>query len=131
MNALAHAGAMGSGNTKDRGPVVVDNPQARCFEAYLDQHLAGYLRYCLKDGELWLIETAVSRQHCIDNLVPPLANAALETARENMLDVRPLSPAVRSYLAIHPEYGFLVSGAGRPVASRLVEESVTGPVSGS
>jgi hypothetical protein len=130
MNATEFASAVESGCAKDREPLVVNNPEARCFEAYLDQHLAGYLRYCIKDGEIWLIETAVSRQHCIDNLVPPLASTALETARENMLDVRPLSPAVRSYLAMHPEYGFLVSGSGQAPAPGPVQARVGGQTNG-
>jgi hypothetical protein len=113
MNAIESATVGKSGSVKDRPLLVVNNPEAGCFEAHLDQHLAGYLRYCIKNGEIWLLETVVSRQHCIDNLVPPLASAALETAREYMLEVRPLSPAIKSYLAIHPEYGFLVSGSGR------------------
>lgn len=114
MNVSGRESAEGSAGVKPPRLQVRDNAVAECFEIYVDQHLAGYLRYRIRDGEIWLIETTVSREHCIDNLVPHLAGSALETARQCRLDVRPISPAVRSFIAIHPEYGAGAADGSRP-----------------
>ncbi|NKX55412.1 GNAT family N-acetyltransferase [Arthrobacter mobilis] len=87
--------------TAARRPLVRDNPAARRFEIYVGQHPAGYLRYCIKDDEIWLLETVVSRRYCVDNLVPYLVCWALDDARQRRLDVRVVSPAVRTFIAIH------------------------------
>jgi hypothetical protein len=99
MNATGHNGTVEPA-VRDRHLLVRDNPEARRYEIYIDRHLAGYLRYHIGNGEIWLIETTISRQHCIDNLVPHLAGLALDTARQKRLDVRPVSPAVRRFMAI-------------------------------
>jgi uncharacterized protein len=114
MTTTRHQGAVVPAGTADQQPLVRENRKARCFEIYVGQHLAGYLSYRLEHGEIWLIETIISRQYRIDNLVPHLAGCALETARRRRLKVRPVSPAVRHFMAIHPEYGSAAAdGSGR------------------
>ena len=72
MNTTTGGGPAAPGSVKDRQLVVLDNEAACCFEIYVDRQLAGYLRYRIEHGTIWLIETTVSRQYRIDNLVPHL-----------------------------------------------------------
>ncbi|MCW2135007.1 GNAT family N-acetyltransferase [Arthrobacter sp. VKM Ac-2550] len=89
-------------------PVVRQNQAAEQFEIYLGGHLAGFLRYRLVNGEMRLIETTISREHRIDNLVPCLISHALRVAGLKGLTVLPLSPAVCGFISMHPQYMHLV-----------------------
>jgi uncharacterized protein len=128
MNVTGYGGTVAPAAARDRHLLVRDNPEARRYEIYIDRHLAGYLRYHISNGEIWLIETTISRQHCIDNLVPYLASLALDTARQNRLDVRPLSPAMRRFMAI--QSGPAAAAAGSQAASPSVEQEQTVPDDG-
>jgi uncharacterized protein len=92
---------METARANERKLQVRDNPAGCRFEIYVDRQLAGYLRYRIDNGGIWLIETAVGLQHCIDNLVPDLVGRALASARQRGLTIRPISPAVRRFMAIH------------------------------
>lgn len=85
--------------TNERKLQVLDNPAGCRFEIYVDRQLAGYLRYRIDGAGIWLIETAIGLRHCTDNLVPELVGCALAAAQRSGLAIRPVSPAVRRFVA--------------------------------
>lgn len=97
-----HARSTASG--QDTVPLVRDNPEESRFDIYAGKQAVGYLKYRIHDGEMSLLETAIDRRYRMDNLTPLLISHALGEARRRQLTVLPLSPAVRHFLAINPQF---------------------------
>ena len=91
-----------------RGARVVRNDEARRYEAYLDEALAGTLTFRAVAGHLTLVHTEVEPGFEGRGVGARLASSALDDARARGLGVRPLCPFVASYIERHPAYADLV-----------------------
>ncbi len=90
------------------GPTVVDVPEESRFEIRLDGRLAGFAEYRTKPdgahpGLLVLTHTEIDEAFEGRGLGSVLVRAALDTARERGVPVRPDCPFVRAYVARHPD----------------------------
>ncbi len=92
------------------GPMkVTDVPEKHRFELPVGGQLA-LLNYRLEGNTITLVHTEVPAALAGRGLGSILARAALESARERGLKVRPTCPFVRDFLLRHPEYADLVVG---------------------
>ena len=89
-------------------PTVVDVPEASRFEIRFDDQLAGVAVYRAEPGLLVFTHTEIDDAHAGQGRGSVLVRAALDSARERGLAVRPVCPFVRGYIARHAEYADLV-----------------------
>jgi uncharacterized protein len=82
---------------------VVDNPEARRYELYVADELAGEIAYSHRDGRITLIHTEVADAFEGQGLGSRLVSGALKDIRSRGLELVPMCPFVRSYLARHPD----------------------------
>lgn len=99
------------------GPVaeaeVVDVPEESRYELRLHGRLIGLAAYRRRDGRIAFTHTEVD-ESCEDRgCGSRLAEAALEDARRQGLDVVPLCPFIARYIERHPEYEQLVADGYR------------------
>jgi hypothetical protein len=101
-------------------PTVVDVPEESRFEIRVDGRLAGFAEYRTKPdgahpGLLVFTHTEIDDAFEGRGLGSALVRAALDTARDRRVPVRPDCPFVRAYVARHPdEYLDLVPTDLRP-----------------
>ena len=102
------------------GPTVVDVPEANRFEIHVDGRLAGFAEYSTRPdgahpGLLVFTHTEVDEAFGGRGLGSTLVRAALDTARDRGVPIRPDCPFVRTYVERHPdEYLALVPDDLRP-----------------
>ena len=89
-------------------PVVTDVPERHRFEIVVDGERAGLAGYRTAPGRITFTHTEIDDAFEGRGLGSTLVRAALDTARERGLAVRPECPFVRSYIARHPDYVDLV-----------------------
>lgn len=87
---------------------VRHNPQARRFEAALEEGLAR-CDYRMLDGVMHLVHTEVPPALEGRGVGAALVRAALDHASAEGLRVRPMCSFVSAYLARHPEYRNLLA----------------------
>jgi len=87
---------------------VINNEEARRFEARVDGHLA-LIAYRRFPGKIVFDHTEVPAPLEGEGLAARLTRAALDYARANHLRVVSLCPFVSSYIRRHPEVQDLVS----------------------
>jgi predicted GNAT family acetyltransferase len=86
-------------------PRVVDNPDVPRYELYVGDDLAGVLLYSRRNGTIALIHTEVDQAFEGRGLASRLIAGALEDIRRQGLEMVPVCPFVRSYLARHVTTG--------------------------
>jgi predicted GNAT family acetyltransferase len=85
-------------------PRVVDNPDAKRYELWLGDELAGEIRYSLRDdGKLVLIHTEIDPGHKGEGLGNVLVKGGLDDLHERGIEYVVVCPFVRAYLRRHPE----------------------------
>jgi predicted GNAT family acetyltransferase len=84
-------------------PRIVDNPEVPRYELYVGEELAGTLLYSRRNGTIALIHTEVDEAFEGHGLGSKLVAGALEDVRRQGLEMVPVCPFVRSYLARHPQ----------------------------
>ena len=84
-------------------PRVVDNPDESRYELWLDDRLAGEIRYAASDGTIVLIHTEIDRGLEGQGLGNVLVQGALDDLRERGIEYVPVCPFVRAYLKRHPQ----------------------------
>jgi len=87
---------------------VIDNPAELRYELTEDGERIGELRYRLEPGVVVLVHTEVDPAHEGRGLGTVLIRGALDDIRARGLELTPLCPFVRAYIARHPEYRDLV-----------------------
>ncbi|HST66738.1 MAG TPA: GNAT family N-acetyltransferase [Mycobacteriales bacterium] len=92
---------------------VTDRPERHRFEITADGQVAGFADYQLHGGSITFTHTQVEDAYEGKGLGSVLVKHALESARERGLEVLPLCPFVRSWIARHPDYLPLVPAAAR------------------
>jgi len=84
-------------------PRVVDNPADDRYELWLDDRLAGELRYTRSGGRLVLVHTEVDPELKGKGLANVLVQRTLEDLRGRGIEYVPVCPFVRAYLKRHPQ----------------------------
>ena len=90
---------------------VVDVPGESRYELRLGGHLIGLAAYRRRDGRIAFTHTEVDPACEGRGFGSRLAEAALEDARRQDLDVVPLCPFIAHFIERHPEYEALVPSA--------------------
>jgi predicted GNAT family acetyltransferase len=90
-------------------PRVVDNPPELRYEIWVDDRLAGQIRYTLDGEVVTMVHTDVDPELEGSGLGRTLVAGALDDVRGQGRRVRPLCPFVAKYIARHPEYADLVA----------------------
>ena len=86
------------------GPRVADNPEELRYELWLDDRLAGEIRYTIReDGTVVLVHTEIDPSLEGQGLGNVLVQGALDDLRGRGIDYIPLCPFVRAYLQRHPQ----------------------------
>jgi len=93
--------------------VIVDVPEANRYELRLGGRLIGFAEYRRRDGHIVLTHTEVIESMEDRGFGSSLAEAALEDARRQGIEVVPLCPFIAHYIEQHPEYAELVAARNR------------------
>jgi predicted GNAT family acetyltransferase len=94
--------------------LVTDVPDARRFEAYVDDELVAFVEYRLAPGVITFLHTEVLPGNEGRGVGGQVARTVLDEARARGLRVRPLCPFIAAWIRRHPEYADLV--IERPVS---------------
>jgi predicted GNAT family acetyltransferase len=87
---------------------VTENRGESRFEVEVDGKVAGFVSYQRGKGVIAFMHTEIKDEFEGQGLGGKLVAGALDTAREEGLQVLPYCPFTRSYIAKHPEYLDLV-----------------------
>jgi predicted GNAT family acetyltransferase len=90
-------------------PRVVDNPSELRYEIWVDDRLAGEIRYTLDGEVVTMVHTEVDPADEGTGLGQTLVAGALDDVRGQGRRVRPICPFVAKYIARHPDYADLVA----------------------
>lgn len=88
---------------------VTDNPDRSRYEAFVDDRLAGFAEYKLREDVIIFVHTVVDDAFEGQGVGSALARGALDGAREADLRVRPHCPFIRGWIEKHPDYQDLVA----------------------
>jgi uncharacterized protein len=98
-----------NGDGKGSDVRVADNSEEHRYEAFVDEELAGHILYRFQSGLITLVHTEVDPAFEGRGIGSGLVAAALDDIRSRDLELVPICPFVRRYIARHPEYADLVS----------------------
>jgi uncharacterized protein len=87
---------------------VLDRPAERAFKLYAGEREAGSLRYAKQGDRLVLVHTEIDPAFEGEGLGSTLVRGALDDVRARGLEVVPVCPFVRRWLARHLEYADVV-----------------------
>lgn len=89
--------------------IVVENNRAQLqYQVFKAGELAGYVQYSMDGAEMWALHTSMKRCFKSALLVEILIHHVLTDAHTSRLAVLPFCPALRMFIAEHPEYTRLV-----------------------
>ncbi|HVA86470.1 MAG TPA: GNAT family N-acetyltransferase, partial [Candidatus Saccharimonadales bacterium] len=89
---------------------VANNPDARRYEAWLGDQLAGFAEYEPAEGRVIFTHTEIDPGFSGRGGGTGLARAALDDVRARGLRVTPLCPFIAAWIKRHPIYADLVVG---------------------
>lgn len=89
-------------------PVIENNREDLQYQLFEAGELAGYVQYHMSGNEIWVLHSCLARNFKSSDLVGALLRRVLEDAHFSRLAVVPFCPAMRSYVASHPQYAGLV-----------------------
>jgi len=92
---------------------VVDNRQARRFEIYHGDDLAGFAEYHLRGNRIAVLHTEIVPRLKGRGLAGKLARHMLDDARRRRREVLPYCTFIRWWISEHPDYLDLVPHALR------------------
>jgi predicted GNAT family acetyltransferase len=96
---------------------IVDNPELRRYEAYLDDELAGFSDYRLAPGRVVFTHTEVDPRYGGRGIGSHLVRAELDESRRRGLKVTPVCPFVRAFMRRHADYHDLLNAPLREPAA--------------
>ncbi|GAA2729490.1 GNAT family N-acetyltransferase [Actinocorallia aurantiaca] len=105
---------------------VADDREARRFELFLEDELAGFIDYKPTNAGLSFLHTEIDPRFGGRGLGSVLVGGALDAVRSEGLSVLPFCPFVRRYIQDHPEYLELVP-ADRRARFELPAETPEAP----
>lgn len=88
--------------------VVTDHPERERYEIHVDGELAGFAEYRGRTDTRSFTHTEIDERFEGRGLGGELVRQALDDVRAKGLQVIPICPFVKAYLARHPEYLDLV-----------------------
>ena len=88
---------------------VRDNPAELRYEILAGDDLLGIIQYVNKPGRVVLVHTEIEPKAEGHGVGSRLVTGALADIRARGLELVPVCPFVRAYLARHPEYDDLVA----------------------
>lgn len=89
-------------------PTVVHVPDATRWEVRVDDVLAGFTEYFLKDDRFVFVHTEIDGEFDGRGLGSVLARGALDEVRSMGRLLVPLCPFIHGWIARHPDYRDLV-----------------------
>jgi len=92
---------------------VTDNPGKSRYEVHEDGELAGFVQFERAGDTIILIHTETEPRFRGEGLAGRLVQACLDDVRKQGLNVVPLCPYVRDWMAAHPGYADLVPAEDR------------------
>jgi len=101
---------------------VADDREARRFELFLEDELAGFVEYRITGAGLSFLHTEIDPRFGGRGLGSVLVGGALDAVRSEGLSVLPFCPFVRRHIQNHPEYLELVP-TGRRARFELPAEA--------
>jgi predicted GNAT family acetyltransferase len=81
----------------------VDNAADQRYELWLDDRLAGEIRYTRAGESLVLVHTEIDPELKGQGLADVLVKGALDDLRERGIEYVPVCPFIRAYLRRHPQ----------------------------
>jgi predicted GNAT family acetyltransferase len=88
---------------------VTDNPEARRYELWEGETLAGFIEYRLRDDVIAMMHTEIQPELQAKGLGTRLVADALADTRARGRTVKPHCPFIAAYIREHPEYEDLVA----------------------
>ncbi|GLW97625.1 N-acetyltransferase [Microtetraspora sp. NBRC 16547] len=88
---------------------MVHDAAASRYELRLDDEVAGFAEYRLRDGVVVFTHTEIRKEFEGKGLGSRLVGGALDQVRETGRSVEPLCPFVARYIERHPEYRDLLA----------------------
>ena len=93
-------------------PIVVENNRGQLqYQIFKAGDLAGFVQYSMSGRELWVLHTSMKRRFKSEVLTDILMHHVLSDAHTSRLAVLPFCPALRTFIAAHPEFASLVPTA--------------------
>lgn len=83
---------------------LIDNPDAKRWEAWLDGQLAGFSAYLVGPGRITFTHTETDPAFAGRGIASRLVKQALDAAVAQNLRITPRCPFVRAYIQRHAEY---------------------------
>ena len=91
--------------------VIENNQELLRYQLFESGDLAGFVQYSMQGDELWLHYTQLKRRYKSEKLIEELLLHVLEDAHRRRLAVMPFCPAMRLFIAAHPQYRRMVPEA--------------------
>ncbi|WP_432477847.1 GNAT family N-acetyltransferase [Nocardioides sp. GXQ0305] len=82
---------------------IRDNVDQHRYEALVDDQVAGFSDYRLREGRITFTHTEVDDAYEGQGIGSQLASAVLDAAREAGLDVYPSCPFIADHIKRHPD----------------------------
>ncbi len=92
--------------------IVKDNPEAKRYEAKLPDGKLAIMEYMLATGRIIFTHTEVPVEWEGHGIANKMAQVVLDEARTKGLQVMPLCPFVKAYVARHKAYHDIAFGFG-------------------
>lgn len=88
--------------------VVENNREQLQYQIFKAGDLAGFVQYSMSGGDMWVLYTSMKRRFKSAVLADLLMQHVLLDAHSSRLAVLPFCPALRTFIAEHPEFANLV-----------------------
>ncbi|HXD27571.1 MAG TPA: N-acetyltransferase [Arthrobacter sp.] len=88
--------------------VVENNSEQLQYQIFKAGDLAGFVQYSMSGGDMWVLYTSMKRRFKSAVLADILMHHVLSDAHSSRLAVLPFCPALRTFIAEHPEFANLV-----------------------
>ena len=96
-------------STPEQHVDIVDNAEARRYEARFDGAVAGFATYRIHPGRIEFMHTEVRPEYEGHGLGSRLAAEALDDVRKRGLTVTPTCPFIKDFIESHEEYQDLIA----------------------
>jgi hypothetical protein len=96
-------------STPDQHVEIVDDAEARRYEARIDGAVAGLVTYRLRPGRIEFMHTEVRPAYEGHGLGGRLAEFVLDDARRRGISVVPTCPFIKEYIDEHDAYADLLA----------------------
>lgn len=85
-------------------PTVQNNLESSRYEMYLDGQRAGFLKYRMENGQMWMLGTQMTAEHEDPALTQQLLLRVLQDIRKRRIAALPFCPAARQAMLENPQF---------------------------